>query len=111
MLTISQQPAFNFENNRLNKVFKLENFNFNFALLNIKPQILVQLFLCLLHEQKVIIVTDTPDMNANIILTMLVLMFPLKWQCSILTYLPPNLIDFIDAPFPFIVCLTSEFWA
>lgn len=106
----SDLSAFEFENNIHRKCFKLENYDFNLALLRIKPQTLVQIFLCLLHERKVVLVSNEPETNAAVMQTLTDLLFPLKWQCSLVTCLQPNLIDYLDAPFPFVVGLNKKLW-
>lgn len=75
----SDVTAFEFENNIHSKCFKLENYDFNLALLKIKPQTLIQIFLCLLHERKVVLVSNEPETNATVMQTLTDLLFPLKW--------------------------------
>ena len=92
------------------KCFKLENFDFNYLFLKIKPQFFVEIFISIIHERKIVIVNNDIGMNAIIFQTMLVLLFPLSWTCSMLTYVSPSLIDYLDAPFPFIVGISKKLW-
>ena len=67
--------------------------------------------MCLLHERKVVLVNnDQYNSNAGLMETLTDLMFPLTWPCSMLTFLSPQLIDYLDAPFPFIVGIHKKLW-
>jgi hypothetical protein len=92
-----------FENNIGQKCFKLENFSFRDLFLIIKPSFFVEIFICILHERKIILVSNDEGSNASIMQTLLTLLFPLSWPCSMLSFLSPQLIDYLDAPFPFLV--------
>jgi len=70
----------------------------------------VEIFICILHERKIIIVNNDVDMNASLMQTMLTLLYPLKWPCSMLSFLSPSLVDYLDAPFPFLVGISKKFW-
>ena len=42
--------------------------------------------------------------------TLLTLLFPLTWNCSMLSFLSPQLIDYLDAPFPYLVGVSKKLW-
>ena len=41
---------------------------------------------------------------------MISLLYPLEWPCSVVSNLQPDLIDYLDAPFPYIVGVDKPFW-
>jgi hypothetical protein len=56
-----------YENNLSEKCFKLENFNFRELFLMIKPKFFIEIFICVLHERKIVIVNSDEGENASII--------------------------------------------
>ena len=104
-------PLLSFENNFSKKCFKLENFDFNHLFQKVKPAFFVEIFMCLLHERKIVIVNNDIGMNAQIMQTLLTLQFPMCWPCSMLSYLSPQLVDYLDAPFPYIVGISKKLWS
>jgi hypothetical protein len=100
----------NFDNNLSEKCFKLENFEFRDIFTMVKPSFFVEIFICVLHERKIIIVSNDQHKNATLMQTILTLMFPLQWPCSMLSFLSPDLIDYLDAPFPFLVGISKKLW-
>ena len=85
----------------------------------------MQIFVCLLHERKVILILgggggfNTEGLNsaedcmrngAIIIETLLSLLYPLQWNFTNISNLIPSMIDYLEAPFPYIVCVSRELW-
>ena len=66
VLRDSQESLIQFENNLTQKCFKLENFDFNDLFMMVKPQFIVEIFICILHERKIIIVNNDVGMNASL---------------------------------------------
>ena len=58
---------YSFENNIGEKCFKLENFRFNELFMIIKPSLFVEIFICILHERKIVLVSPDENQNASII--------------------------------------------
>jgi len=98
------------ENNLSQKCFKLENFDFNYLFLKIKASFFVEIFMSILHERKIVLVNNEHAMNASIIQTFITLLFPLAWPCSVVSILSPALVDYLDAPFPYIVGVSKKLW-
>ena len=71
-------PVLNFENNISEKCFKLENYDFCHLLLKLKPSYLVEIFMCVLHERKIVLVNNDQTLNAAIMQTLLTILFPLS---------------------------------
>ena len=82
----------------------------------------MQIFVCLLHERKVILILgggensgfnseeDCCKNGALIIETLLSLLYPLQWNFTNISNLIPSMIDYLEAPFPYIVCVSKELW-
>ena len=101
-------PMLEIDNNATLKCFNLENFDFNYLITKIKPQFFVEIFICLIHERKIVIVNNDIGKNVTIMQTLLTLLFPLSWPCSMLKYLSPALADYLDVPFPFLVGISKK---
>jgi hypothetical protein len=65
-LVSNGQPLLQYENNIGQKCFKLENFSFRDLFLIIKPSFFVEIFICILHERKIILVSNDEGSNASI---------------------------------------------
>jgi hypothetical protein len=48
--------------------------------------------------------------GALIIETLLSLLYPLQWNFTNISNLIPSMIDYLEAPFPYIVCVSRELW-
>jgi len=59
-------PLLQIQNNLTLKCFKLENFDFNYLFMRIKPQFFVEIFICIIHERKIVLVNNDIAMNAVI---------------------------------------------
>ncbi len=89
---------------------KLENYDFKLLFKKVKPQMLVQMFVSLLHERKIVIIHNEPGKNAFLIETLISLMYPLQWNFCNISNMVPSMIDYLDAPFPFIVGVPRDLW-
>jgi hypothetical protein len=64
----------------------------------------------LLQEKKVLLISKNIGDMAIYISTILALMKPFSWPSGILSVLSADLIDYLDAPFPFIAGIESNVW-
>jgi hypothetical protein len=72
------------------------------------PREVVQLWLALLSEQRVLIHSHRPELLAWVCECVLALLHPLKWDNVYIPLLPPGMEDFLDAPVPFLVGCQSS---
>jgi len=99
---------------------RIENYEFQMLFQRVRPQLLMQIFVALLHERKVILILggygdlsseeDCCKNGAIIIETLLNLMYPLQWNFTNISNLIPSMIDYLEAPFPFILCVSRSLW-
>jgi hypothetical protein len=104
---------------------RIENYDYRMLFQRVKPHMLMQIFVCLLHERKVILIlgggggSNSEGLNsaddcmrngAIIIETLLSLLYPLQWNFTNISNLIPSMIDYLEAPFPYIVCVSRELW-
>lgn len=87
-----------------------ENFPFAQVVLAISSCDLVNSVLHLLQEKKVLLVSKNIADMALYISAILSLMKPFKWPSGILSVLTADLIDYLDAPFPFVAGIESGVW-
>lgn len=71
---------------------------------------LLKMFISMLHERKIILIHTNSGDNATLIETLVSLMNPLKWNFVCISQLIPSMLDYLDAPFPYIVGVTREVW-
>lgn len=100
--------------------FTLPNFTFQPLLDSIKPKRILELVKYLLLEKKIILIRDNYADNAALIESLLMLLSPLYFQygdniCSHWTfvnisYLSESMIDYIDAPMPYILGVPRTVW-
>ena len=76
----------------------------------LKAQFILDIVLCLLLERKIVIISDDVKNNAQIVEALIRLISPLTWTGTVISLLSSNMIDYLDAPFPFIACVTKQFW-
>lgn len=88
-----------------------ENFDFSELFIRNSADLINQVFLGLLLERKVILVGSSPSKNAQMIETLKKLLFPLSWSCQTISNLSYQLIDYLEAPFPYLVSISPETWA
>lgn len=105
---------------------RLENYDYRLLFQRVKPQMLMQIFVSLLHERKVILILGGGGTSSNagglsaeedcsrngaiIIETLLSLLYPLQWNFTNISCLIPSMVDYLEAPFPFVVCVSRDLW-
>ena len=87
-----------------------ENYPFCQAILSISSCELVNTVLNLLQEKKVLLITKRVQEAAITVEAILTLLKPFRWPSGILTVLTADLIDYLDAPFPFIAGVDAAVW-
>ena len=100
--------------------FTLPNFTFQPLLESIKPNRILELTKFLLLEKKILLVRDQYSDNAVIIESLLMLLSPLynialitlhsQWTFVNISYLSYSMLDYIDAPMPFIMGVPRSIW-
>ena len=73
-------------------------------------QRIVQLFVALLLERKVILVSKEISELSVLIETLKDLLYPLQWKCITISFLVPKLVDYLDAPVPYIIGVSRTMW-
>lgn len=68
------------------------------------------MFLCLLHERKLILIHNDSGKNAILIETLISLLYPLQWNFTNISYLIPSMVEYLEAPFPYIVGVGRDLW-
>ena len=94
------EHEFNFRNVYKNNCeFKIENYSFEalFKKINSIDKIL-QLIRALLLEKKVIMIKEDISDVAIIMQTLITLMSPFKWNYSLITNLPLDMIEALESP-------------
>lgn len=90
--------------------FQLENFPFDLLLHKLKPEKLIHLVTALLLERKIVLIKDEIGDIALIMQGLLTLLNPFQWCFTIITYLNRDLVDMLDAPFPFLIGVSTSTW-
>ena len=90
--------------------FQLENYPFDLVLQKLKPSKLIQLFTALLLERKIVLIKDDIGDIALIMQSLITLLNPFQWHFTIITYLTRDLVDMLDAPFPFLIGVSTAMW-
>ena len=90
--------------------FQLENYQFDLLLQKLKPEKLIQLFTALLLERKIVLIKDDIGDIALIMQSLITLLSPFQWCFTIITYLTRELVDMLDAPFPFMIGVSTATW-
>lgn len=90
--------------------FQLENYPFDLLLQKIKPEKLIQLFTALLLERKIVLIKNEIGEIALVMQSLITLLNPFQWCFTIITYLNRELVDMLDAPFPFIIGVSTSTW-
>ena len=76
----------------------------------LKPEKLVQLVTALLLERKIVLIKDDIGDIALIMQGLITLLNPFQWCFTIITYLNRELVDMLDAPFPFLIGVSTRTW-
>ena len=77
---------------------------------SLKPEVIVELFAAMLLERKIVLVKAEIGDIALIMQALICLMNPFKWHFTIITYLDDNMVDFLDAPVPYLIGVSSKMW-
>ena len=88
----------------------MENFPFAQVVLSMNSADLINTILNLLQEKKVVLVSKNIVDMAIYICAILSLIRPFNWPSGILSVLTADLIDYLDAPFPFIAGVENSVW-
>lgn len=97
--------------NTFNKeCLRLENYDFRLLFQKVKPKMLMQMFVSLLHERKIILIHNDSSKNAILIEALISLLYPLQWNFTNISYLIPSMAEYLEAPFPYIVGLPRDLW-
>lgn len=76
-----------------------------------KPDKIVQLFTALLLEKKIVLIKKEIGEIALIMQSLIALLTPFKWNFVIITYLTNELIDYLEAPFPYLIGVSTTIWS
>ena len=71
---------------------------------------LVNSVLNLLQEKKVLLISKNIGDMAIYVTAILLLLKPFSWPSGVLSVLTIDLIDYLDAPFPFIAGIETSVW-
>jgi hypothetical protein len=70
----------------------------------------LQLIRALLLEKKVIIIKEDVSDMASIMLTLISLLAPFKWNYTLITNMPEDLIEALESPLPFFIGIQKSIW-
>lgn len=96
----------------------LPNFTFKELFKSIVPEHIITLIKLILLERKLILIKSDCSKNAIIIESLfqlicplyLCFLYPSQWQFINISYLTSAMIDYIDAPMPYIVGIPRDIW-
>ena len=71
---------------------------------------IIKLVTALLLERKVILIKSQIEDIAIIIQALISLMNPFQWHHTIITYLTEDMIDFVEAPVPYLIGVQAKVW-
>jgi len=74
----------------------------------IKPLLLCQIYISLLLEHKIVLLKHDCCRIAVLFQALFQLIRPFQWCCSVVSSLNENMLDILDAPFPYIVGLEKH---
>lgn len=75
---------------------------------NFTPAVLVSIFCCFLNEAKMVFVSSNVALLARALELLVALLFPFEWPHIYVPLLPLNLLDFFDAPLPYVLGVHSD---
>jgi hypothetical protein len=90
--------------------FHLENYQFELLLKTLKPEKIIMLVTCLLLERKVVLIKNQIGDIALIMQALISLMNPFTWHFTIITYLTAEMVEFLEAPVPFLIGVSTKTW-
>jgi hypothetical protein len=68
------------------------------------------LFTALLLERKIVLIKKEVGDIAVIMQSLITLLKPFKWNFITITYLTSDLAEYLDAPLPYLVGVSSQTW-
>jgi hypothetical protein len=90
--------------------FNLENYRFELLLQSVRPEKIIQLFSALLLERKIVLIKNQIGDIALIMQALISLLNPFQWHFTIITYLTEDMVDFLEAPVPYLIGVSSHTW-
>lgn len=66
--------------------------------------------IALLLERKVVLIKNDIGDIAVIMQSLITLLSPFQWCFTVITYLNRELVDMLDAPFPFLIGVSTAVW-
>eukprot|EP00743_Colponemidia_sp_Colp-15_P009167 GILK01010001.1.p1 GENE.GILK01010001.1~~GILK01010001.1.p1 ORF type:complete len:1416 (-),score=257.08 GILK01010001.1:44-4291(-) len=94
---LDELPMLSFSLDSLVQVLSLEN--------------ILILIRCLLTEKKVLLVSHHLSLLTTVAESLCALLYPFSWEHVYIPVLPSNMLDFIQAPLPFLVGVSEDFYA
>ena len=76
----------------------------------LKPEKLIHLVTAMLLERKIVLIKDDIGDIALIMQGLITLMNPFQWCFTIITYINRDIVDMLDAPFPFLIGISTATW-
>eukprot|EP00026_Physarum_polycephalum_P000799 Phypoly_transcript_00800.p1 GENE.Phypoly_transcript_00800~~Phypoly_transcript_00800.p1 ORF type:complete len:1292 (+),score=205.60 Phypoly_transcript_00800:90-3965(+) len=92
------------------KYFNIADFSFSYIFQSLGVSQVIQLFLCILCERKVIFTSSQYTLLTIAAESITYLMYPFYWHHVYIPILPISLNDFLQAPTPFIMGLHTDYY-
>ena len=90
--------------------FYIENYEFDVLLRSLTPKSIVLLISAMVLERKILLVKRRVNDTALLMQALIGLMRPFNWHFTIVTYLTKEMSDYLDAPVPFLVGVSTLTW-
>jgi len=69
----------------------------------LSPDVLYSMFVCMLIERRIIFIADKLTTLSSVVQASVSLLYPLEWQHIFISVLPQTLLNFCEAPMPFVI--------
>jgi hypothetical protein len=89
--------------------YQLRDFDMTILLEKFNVEDLIKIYMGLLMEYKLILIFDDYQDINQIIFSITSLLYPLKWNFPIISFITPSLIETLEAPFGIIIGVHSQF--
>jgi hypothetical protein len=89
--------------------YPLADYDMTILLDKFNVEDLIKVYIGLLMEYKLIIVFDNYEDINNIIFSITSLIFPLKWNFPLISFITPSIIETLEAPFGIIIGVHSKY--
>ena len=76
----------------------------------LKPDNIVMLFTALLLERKIVLIKNNVGDIAVLMQSLITLLKPFKWNFITITYLTSDLAEYLDAPLPYLIGVSTQTW-